>query len=134
MNLRIQIIIAIVIIIALIVIINMIRKKALELRYALTWLGVGAVVLVLDVFPEIMGWLARIMGITLPSNMLFFLGFCFSLTIIFGLTIAVSRMSIRIKNLTQEMALYMKREEDRIRKAGRDEENSNDSVGGNGCN
>ena len=100
MNLRIQIIIAIVIIIALIVIINMIRKKALELRYALTWLGVGAVVLVLDVFPEIMGWLARIMGITLPSNMLFFLGFCFSLTIIFGLTIAVSRMSIRIKNLT----------------------------------
>ena len=65
MNLRIQIIIAIVIIIALIVIINMIRKKALELRYALTWLGVGAVVLVLDVFPEIMGWLARIMGITL---------------------------------------------------------------------
>ena len=112
----------------------MIRKKALELRYALTWLGVGAVVLVLDVFPEIMGWLARIMGITLPSNMLFFLGFCFSLTIIFGLTIAVSRMSIRIKNLTQEMALYMKREEERIRKAGRDEENSNDSVGGNGCN
>ena len=134
MNLRIQIIIAIVIIIALIVIINMIRKKALELRYALTWLGVGAVVLVLDVFPEIMGWLARIMGITLPSNMLFFLGFCFSLTIIFGLTIAVSRMSIRIKNLTQEMALYMKREEERIRKAGRDEEQSNDSVGGNGCN
>ena len=134
MNLRIQIIIAIVIIIALIVIINMIRKKALELRYTLTWLGVGAVVLVLDVFPEIMGWLARIMGITLPSNMLFFLGFCFSLTIIFGLTIAVSRMSIRIKNLTQEMALYMKREEERIRKAGRDEENSNDSVGGNGCN
>ena len=134
MNLRIQIIIAIVIIIALIVIINMIRKKALELRYALTWLGVGAVVLVLDVFPEIMGWLARIMGITLPSNMLFFLGFCFSLTIIFGLTIAGSRMSIRIKNLTQEMALYMKREEERIRKAGRDEENSNDSVGGNGCN
>lgn len=134
MNLRIQIIIAIVIIMALFVIVNMIRKKALELRYALTWLGVGTVVLVLDVFPEIMGWLARIMGITLPSNMLFFLGFCFSLTIIFGLTIAVSRMSIRIKNLTQEMALYMKREEDRIRKAGRDEENSNDSVGGNGCN
>ena len=56
MNLRIQIIIAIVIIIALFVIVNMIRKKALELRYALTWLGVGAIVLVLDVFPGIMGW------------------------------------------------------------------------------
>ena len=94
MNLRIQIIIAVVIILALFVIINMIRKKALELRYALTWMS-GA------------------MGIELPTNMLFFMGFCFSLTIIFGLTIAVSRMSIRIKNLTQEVALYMKREEER---------------------
>lgn len=134
MNLRIQIIIAIVIIIALFVIVNMIRKKALELRYALTWLGVGAIVLVLDVFPGIMGWLAKIMGITLPSNMLFFLGFCFSLAIIFGLTIAVSRMSIRLKNLTQEMALYMKHEEDRIRKAEEDEENINNSVDTSDCN
>lgn len=134
MNLRIQIIIAIVIIIALFVIVNMIRKKALELRYALTWLGVGAIVLVLDVFPGIMGWLAKIMGITLPSNMLFFLGFCFSLAIIFGLTIAVSRMSIRLKNLTQEMALYMKREEDRIRKVEKDEENINNSVDTSDCN
>ena len=134
MNLRIQIIIAIVILIALVVIVNMIRKKALELRYALTWLGVGVVVLILDVFPGIMGWLAKIMGIALPSNMLFFMGFCFSLAIIFGLTIAVSRMSIRIKNLTQEIALYMKREEGRIRKAEKDEENINNSVDTSDCN
>ena len=113
MNLRIQIIIAVVIILALFVIINMIRKKALELRYALTWLAVGVIVLILDIFPGIMGWMSGAMGIELPTNMLFFMGFCFSLTIIFGLTIAVFRMSIRIKNLTQEVALYMKREEER---------------------
>ena len=62
------------------------------------------------------------------------LGFCFSLAIIFGLTIAVSRMSIRLKNLTQEMALYMKHEEDRIRKAEEDEENINNSVNTSDCN
>lgn len=112
MNSRIQIIVAIVIVLALCVIINMIRRKALELRYALTWLGVGAVVLILDLFPGIMSKLSGLMGIALPSNMLFFLGFCFSLAIIFGLTIAVSKMSTRINDLTQEMALYMKREEE----------------------
>ena len=112
MNSRIQIIVAIVIVLALCVIINMIRRKALELRYALTWLGVGAVVLILDVFPGIMSQLSKLMGIALPSNMLFFLGFCFSLAIIFGLTIAVSKMSTRINDLTQEMALYMKKEEE----------------------
>lgn len=112
MNSRIQIIVAIIIVLALCVIVNMIRKKALELRYALTWLGVGVVVLILDLFPGLMAHLSKLMGIALPSNMLFFLGFCFSLAIIFGLTIAVSRMSNRINDLTQEMALYMKREEE----------------------
>ena len=108
MNVRIQIIVAIGLVLALCVIINMIRKKALELRYALAWLLVGFGTLILDLFPGVMLGLAKFMGIEIPSNMLFFLGFCFALIIIFVLTIAVSRMSIRIKNLTQEMALYKK--------------------------
>lgn len=109
MNVRIQVIIAIAIILALCVIVNMIRKKALELRYALAWLLVGIGTLILDLFPGLMTGLAKFMGIAVPTNMLFFLGFCFALIIIFVLTIAVSRMSIRIKNLTQAMALYEKR-------------------------
>ena len=127
MNSRIQIIVAIVIVLALCVIVNMIRRKALELRYALTWLGVGVVVLFLDLFPGLMAHLSKLMGIALPSNMLFFLGFCFSLAIIFGLTIAVSRMSNRINDLTQEMALYMKREE-KWKKEGRTVEKISDNV------
>lgn len=114
MRLRIQVIIALVIIIALIIVVNMIRKKALELRYALAWLGVGFGVLVLDLFPGLMKWLAVLMGIELPTNMLFFLGFCFALIIIFGLTLAVSRMSIRIKELSQELALFEKRQKERM--------------------
>lgn len=109
MNIRIQIIIAVLIIIALIVIINMIRKKALELRYSLAWLAVGAGVLILDLFPGFMEGLSDLMGIASPVNMLFFLGFCFSLIIIFILTIAISRMSVRIKNLAQELALINKK-------------------------
>jgi len=53
-------------------------------------------------------WLAVKLGIASPINMLFFLGFCFSLIIIFVLTVAVSRMSVRIKTLAQEIALYEK--------------------------
>lgn len=114
MNIRIQIIIAVFIVLALVVIVNMIRKKALELRYALAWLAVGAGVLILDVFPGFMESVSKMLGIASPVNMLFFLGFCFSLIIIFVLTVAVSRMSIRIKELTQELALY-KKERDNIK-------------------
>lgn len=106
MNIRIQVIIGIIVVLALCVIINMIRKKKLELRYALAWMIVGVGILALDCFPQLITWLAHILGIASPINMLFFLGFCFSLMIIFVLTVAVSRSSIRIKQLAQEIALY----------------------------
>ena len=54
MNIRLQIIVAIILIIALCVIVNMIRKKRLELRYALAWLIVGVGTLVLDCFPAVL--------------------------------------------------------------------------------
>ena len=109
MSVRLQLIIAVIIVMALCVIVNMIRKKRLELRYALAWLVVGVGVLVLDCFPQLISWIAKTLGIASPVNMLFFLGFCFALMIIFVLTIAVSRSSIRIKELTQELALLEKR-------------------------
>ena len=110
MSIRLQIILGIIIIVALCIIINMIRKKRLELRYALAWLLVGVGVLVLDCFPQLITWIAKQLGIASPVNMLFFLGFCFSLMIIFVLTVAVSRSSIRIKELAQELALYEKKQ------------------------
>lgn len=108
MNIKIQIIIAIGVLIALTVIVNMIRRKRLELRYALVWILVGVGILILDCFPELIGWISKQLGIASPVNMLFFMGFCFSLVIIFVLTMAMSRMSIRIKQLAQELAIYEK--------------------------
>ena len=115
MNIRLQIIIAIILIIALCVIVNMIRKKRLELRYALAWLIVGVGTLVLDCFPILTTKLAELIGVASPINMLFFLGFCFSLVIIFVLTVAISRVSIRMKQLTQELALYEKKMTDELK-------------------
>ena len=106
-NIRTQIIIAIFIIIALYIIVNMIRKRQLELKYALAWLMVGIGILVLDIFPNSMIWLADVLGIAQPI-----VGFCFALCIIFGLTVAISKMSVRIKELAQELALYKKLNEE----------------------
>ena len=114
MNIKAQIIISIIIIWGIVYIINMVRKKALELRYSLTWLGVGICILILTLFQQIMNKISAIMGIASPMNMLFFLGFCFSLTIIFSLTISVSKMSIQIKDLTQEIALYKKEQNEKM--------------------
>lgn len=113
MNVKIQIVVAVIIIFALSCIINMVKQRKLELRYALAWLGVGIVTLILDCFPVLIKQLAKLMGIASPPNMLFFCGFLFALSIIFILTVAVSRMSIRIKNLTQQVAFLEKKVRDR---------------------
>ena len=91
---------------------NMVRNKKLDLKYAFPWLFLGVGVGVLAVFDEFTARLAVMLGVEIPSNMIFFLGFCFSLTIIFCLTFAVSRLSYKVKRLTQECALLEKRLEE----------------------
>ena len=112
MNLKLQIIIAVIILIGFFLLTKLIRKNKLDLKYALSWILLGAGILILDLFPGITSLLARLLGIEVPVNMLFFLGFCFSLLVIFSLTMAVSRLSRRITRLTQEVALLSRRLQD----------------------
>lgn len=109
MTLKIQIIIGMIILLGILIILNYIKKNKLELKYALSWLFVGVFVLLLDCMPWIMTWLSKAMGIASPVNMIFFLGFCFSLIIMFTLTVALSITSSSVKRLTQKVALLEKR-------------------------
>ena len=38
--------------------------------------------------------------------MLFFFGFCFSLMVIFVLTVVVSKLTVKVKRLAQEIAMF----------------------------
>ncbi len=108
MTLKIQIVIVAVILIALIYIINLIRKNKLDIKYALSWIIVGVIIIIFTCFPAIMISVSKFLGIVSPINMIFFLGFCFSLLILFSLTVALSINSKRVKNLNQKMALLEK--------------------------
>lgn len=109
MNLKIQVIVAALIVFALLWIANMVRRQVLDLKYALSWLTVGTAVLILDLFPGMMNRLVHLLGIELPVNMMFFFGFCFTLFLVFILTVKVSRQSEQLKRLTQEVALLEER-------------------------
>ena len=123
MTVKLQITILIALAVALAAIINMIRRKSLELKYALSWLFVLAAVAVSAAFPKTMIVMARFLGIDAPVNMIFFLGFCFSLVIIYTLTVSLSRMATKMRKLTQIIALN----EDRIKALEQKLENKSDS-------
>lgn len=109
MTCKIQIIIGVVIVLGLIIIFHYVKKNRLELKYSLSWLITGLFVLVLGIFPSLMTKLSKLMGIASPVNMIFFLGFCFSLMIMFTLTVALSITASTAKRLTQKVALLEKR-------------------------
>lgn len=110
MNIRIQIIIVVFALLAILYIVHKIRTKEIELRYSLLWLLLGMGIIIFACFPQITEWLARFIGICQPINMLFFAGFCFMLPIIFSLSVAVSKLSNKVKVLTQEIALLQEKE------------------------
>lgn len=106
MTLKIKILIVCVLILAFIAIVRMVCKKSLELKYALLWLIADICLLIIVLVPNLLDIIASSLGIYSPVNMVFFLGFCFSLAIIFSLTVALSRMSNRVRRLSQCIALY----------------------------
>ena len=112
MSVQIRVFVLVCVVVLIFGMMNMVRNKKLDLKYAFPWLFLGVGVGVLAVFDEFTARLAVMLGVEIPSNMIFFLGFCFSLTIIFCLTFAVSRLSYQVKRLTQECALLEKRLEE----------------------
>lgn len=112
MTVKLQIVIALAILVVFAALVNMIRKGSLELKYSLVWMLVLSALLVFACAPRLLIVVSDFLGIYAPVNMIFFLGFCFSLVIIFSLTVALSRLSNSVRTLDQIVALNEKRLEE----------------------
>ena len=109
MTVKLQIVIGLAILVVFAILVNMIRRRSLELKYALSWMMVLCALFVFDCAPKLLIVVSDFLGIYATVNMIFFLGFCFSLVIIFSLTVALSRLSNSIRTLDQMVALNEKR-------------------------
>lgn len=105
MSLKTQILLIIFMLVILLFIIYMLRKRKLELKYVLGWILCDVAVLVLVIFPDLMKYLSNLIGIYSSINMIFMFGFIFALFLIFSLTVALSRVTDKVRKLTQAMAL-----------------------------
>lgn len=91
---------------------RLIKYKKLAIKYALYWVILALILLIVAWFPKILGVLAALLGVRSETNLVFFVGFCLSLWIIFWLTNTVSLQASKIKTLTQELALFQKEQQD----------------------
>lgn len=128
MTLKFRLIMAAILLIGFVIIINMVRKKSLDLRYALIWLALIAMILVIVIVPGLLGVITHFLGIYDAMNMVFFMGFVFLIIVTFFLTAALSRNSNRIKALTQQVALLEKQVRDEsVKVSVKDEASSEDA-------
>jgi hypothetical protein len=85
--------------------VELIRKRHIEERYALTWLLACVFFLLCSFNVKVLDFLARLIGIVTPANFLFLLAFFFLTIICLSLTVLVSKESYRRRRLTQELSL-----------------------------
>lgn len=105
MTTRIKVIIVVLLVLGLIKIVSLIKKGALELKYALTWLLLSIGLALIVLVPGLLTGISNLLGIYDANNMVFFAGIIFLIIIIFGLTMSISRNSDRVRQLAQSMAL-----------------------------
>ena len=99
----------VVIFIYFVIVFHFMKKRIVALKYALLWLLTGIIMLVLVIFPQLLEWIVRIIGIELPVNGLFAFAIAFLGMILMSLTVIVTKQSNKIKILVQQEALLEKR-------------------------
>lgn len=91
------------------IVLHLLKKKRLVLKYVLLWLFLGAVMLILVLFPSLLITISSVLGIESTMNGLFTCAIGLMLMILMALTAIVSKQSNSINKLVQDNALLEKR-------------------------
>ncbi|MNW35967.1 hypothetical protein D3C74_129700 [compost metagenome] len=89
----------------LVILIKKIKKYQLELKYALLWIFINLAGIFLSIFPHFLFYVSDWLYIETPVNALFLLSLIALFFVLYSLTVASSRSSNKIKNLSQEIGL-----------------------------
>lgn len=84
---------------------NLLRSRKIREHYAVLWILVGLLMIVLVAFPRLLDWLAQLVGVALPSNLLFILAIMMLLGVTLQLTLEISRAEDRIRVLAENIAI-----------------------------
>ena len=102
-----------------------VRHQRMKERYAALWLIIGAIIIVLGAFPNLLNGVADFVGVALPVNLLFLLSVLMGVSI--HLTLELSRLSEKTRILAEEVAILKALQEQPEGAAGAKKRNQQDS-------
>jgi hypothetical protein len=93
----------------LVVVFDLVRRRRLLERYALVWMAVTVLLLVLSAWGGLLDRVADAIGISYPPSALFAAAFGFVIVLLLHFSVAVSRLTDQSKVLAQRVALLEQR-------------------------
>jgi hypothetical protein len=93
----------------LLVVLDLVRRRRLLERYALVWLGVTTLLLVLSAWDGLLTGVSSLLGIFYPPTALFVVAFGFVIFLLLHFSVAVSRLADQSKVLAQQLGLLEER-------------------------
>lgn len=97
-------------VLVLVVVIEMLRRRRLRERHAAWWLVAGVLALVVSVFPGTLLWAAGVLGVEVPTNLVFFV----SIAILFLVCLQHSAELTELESKTRRLAEHTALQELRI--------------------
>lgn len=92
-------------VLTLLVIFEMLRRRRLREKYAIFWVAIAMFTLAIAAFPSLLEWLSELAGVSVPTNLLFFLASMVLLLITMQLSHDLGRLEERARRLAEEVAL-----------------------------
>ncbi len=91
------------------VVLAILRSGRIREKYAALWLIVGLAIVIITIWPGLLAGLAALVGVQLPSNLLFFIAILMLLGIALHLSLEVSKLEEETRMLSEEAALLDER-------------------------
>lgn len=94
---------------ALLYIIRKIRFSKLQIEYAIFWILCALMFVVIAIFPGIVVWISQQLGMMSPVNVVYIVIIAILLLKVFMMTIELSQLENKVKELVQKIALEEKK-------------------------
>ncbi len=93
----------------LVVAVELLRRGKLRERHTFWWLIAGSLSLIIALFPSILDGLARLLGVDVPVNLLFFVGILVLFLVCIQQSTELTRFEERTRTLAERVALLENR-------------------------
>lgn len=85
--------------------ISLMRKRRLREKYAIIWLLLAVIIVVIGAFPGLVMWLSRAVGVEIPLNLMFAVAIVVLLVVCIQLSTEVTAIEEKTRTLVEEVAL-----------------------------